>query len=177
MCPLRPPASGGTLLEAVCDGSHDDPNAKPSHLPPTLPHTPPAVTLKPALRPTTPACPPPPSHPQVRPRELEEVLRMEYRSKLLNPKWAEAMASQGSGGAFEISQRMTAMLGWGATVDFRCVCVGCRVKRFILALPSEHGWLLLPPLPLLVECRGGLGLLAGACAGTDAETDVDASHL
>lgn len=25
---------------------------------------------------------------------------------------------QGSGGAFEISQRMTAMLGWGATVDF-----------------------------------------------------------
>jgi magnesium chelatase subunit H len=25
----------------------------------------------------------------VRPRELEETLRMEYRSKLLNPKWAE----------------------------------------------------------------------------------------
>lgn len=25
---------------------------------------------------------------------------------------------QGSGGAFEISQRMTAMLGWGATTDF-----------------------------------------------------------
>ena len=29
------------------------------------------------------------------------------------------MAAQGSGGAFEISQRMTAMVGWGATVDFR----------------------------------------------------------
>ena len=29
------------------------------------------------------------------------------------------MAAQGSGGAFEISQRMTAMLGWGATVDFK----------------------------------------------------------
>lgn len=28
------------------------------------------------------------------------------------------MAEQGSGGAFEISQRMTAMLGWGATTDF-----------------------------------------------------------
>lgn len=55
----------------------------------------------------------------VRPRELEEVLRLEYRSKLLNPKWAEAMAAQGSGGAFEISQRMTAMVGWGATTDFR----------------------------------------------------------
>ena len=31
----------------------------------------------------------------------------------------QAMADQGSGGAFEISQRMTAMLGWGATTDFR----------------------------------------------------------
>ncbi len=34
-------------------------------------------------------------------------------------RWAEAMAAQGSGGAFEISQRMTAMVGWGATTDFR----------------------------------------------------------
>ncbi len=117
-----------------------------------------------------------------KPRELEEVLRLEYRSKLLNPKWAQAMAGevadrapakwhleyiqlkqrttrcffkrscavssaaphcslgcsllyctsvmagnrtarssadQGSGGAFEISQRMTAMIGWGATTDFK----------------------------------------------------------
>lgn len=52
------------------------------------------------------------------PRKLEELLRMEYRSKLLNPKWAEAMANQGSGGAYEISQRMTALIGWGGTVDF-----------------------------------------------------------
>lgn len=29
-----------------------------------------------------------------RPVELEGVLRMEYRSKLLNPKWAKAMANQ-----------------------------------------------------------------------------------
>lgn len=28
------------------------------------------------------------------------------------------MANQGSGGAFEISQRMTAMVGWGATANF-----------------------------------------------------------
>ena len=54
-----------------------------------------------------------------RPRELEDVLRLEYRSKLLNPKWAEAMAQQGSGGAFEISQRMTALVGWGGTVGFQ----------------------------------------------------------
>ncbi|MBX9252813.1 magnesium chelatase subunit H [Desmonostoc muscorum CCALA 125] len=52
------------------------------------------------------------------PRNLDDLLRMEYRSKLVNPKWAEAMANQGSGGAFEISQRMTALIGWGGTADF-----------------------------------------------------------
>lgn len=46
------------------------------------------------------------------------MLRLEYRSKLLNPKWAEAMANQGSGGAYEISQRMTAAVGWGGTAGF-----------------------------------------------------------
>jgi len=48
-------------------------------------------------------------------RDLEDVLRLEYRSKLLNPKWRDAMLSQGSGGAYEVSQRMTAMIGWSAT--------------------------------------------------------------
>jgi magnesium chelatase subunit H len=48
-------------------------------------------------------------------REVEDVLRLEYRSKLLNPKWTEAMLKQGSGGAYEISQRFTAMVGWAAT--------------------------------------------------------------
>ena len=32
---------------------------------------------------------------------------------------ANSSADQGSGGAFEISQRMTAMIGWGATTDFK----------------------------------------------------------
>ena len=53
------------------------------------------------------------------PRQLDDLLRMEYRTKLLNPKWAEAMANQGSGGAYEISQRMTALIGWGGTTDFK----------------------------------------------------------
>ncbi|BAQ64020.1 magnesium chelatase subunit H [Geminocystis sp. NIES-3709] len=52
------------------------------------------------------------------PRKLDQVLRMEYRTKLLNPKWAKAMADQGSGGAYEISQRMTALIGWGGVADF-----------------------------------------------------------
>jgi len=54
----------------------------------------------------------------VTPRDLDETLRLEYRTKLLNPRWAEAMADQGSGGAYEISQRMTALVGWGATSGF-----------------------------------------------------------
>jgi magnesium chelatase subunit H len=53
------------------------------------------------------------------PRKLEDLLRMEYRTKLLNPRWADAMAVQGSGGAYEISQRMTALIGWGGTADFQ----------------------------------------------------------
>ncbi len=53
------------------------------------------------------------------PRNLEDLLRIEYRTKLLNPKWAESMASQGSGGAYEISQRMTALIGWGGTANFQ----------------------------------------------------------
>jgi magnesium chelatase subunit H len=52
------------------------------------------------------------------PRNLEDLLRLEYRTKLLNPKWADAMANQGSGGVYEISQRMTALIGWGGTADF-----------------------------------------------------------
>ena len=53
------------------------------------------------------------------PRKLKDLLRMEYRTKLLNPKWAKAMADQGSGGAYEISQRMTALIGWGGTANFK----------------------------------------------------------
>lgn len=53
------------------------------------------------------------------PRKLEDLLRLEYRTKLLNPKWAEAMVAQGSGGAYEVSQRMTALIGWGGTAKFK----------------------------------------------------------
>jgi len=50
-------------------------------------------------------------------KDVEEVLRLEYRSKFLNPKWRDSMLKQGSGGAYEISQRMTAMIGWAATAQ------------------------------------------------------------
>jgi magnesium chelatase subunit H len=67
---------------------------------------------------------------EVKPRDLEETLRLEYRSKLLNPKWAEAMAAQGAGGAYEISGRMTAMIGWAATTDFAEQVRGLLVRLF-----------------------------------------------
>jgi len=56
---------------------------------------------------------------KVSPKEVDEVLRLEYRSKLLNPKWSESMLRQGAAGVYEISGRMTAVLGWAATVDFK----------------------------------------------------------
>lgn len=55
---------------------------------------------------------------QAKARDLNETLRLEYRSKLLNPKWADEMLKQGAGGAYEISGRMTAMIGWAGTTGF-----------------------------------------------------------
>ncbi len=46
--------------------------------------------------------------------DVEAVLRTEYRTKLLNPKWYEGMLKSGNSGAAEISNRMTYMLGWDA---------------------------------------------------------------
>ncbi len=51
-------------------------------------------------------------------KDLDDVLRMELRTRLLNPKWASKMLENGSGGAFEVSSRMTALIGWGGTAEF-----------------------------------------------------------
>ena len=69
------------------------------------------------------------------------------------------MADQGSGGAFEISQRMTAMVGWGATSGFQEVRgVGTVQQAARAGLPVERGreagaaahlQLKAPPLPSL----------------------------
>jgi cobalamin biosynthesis Mg chelatase CobN len=57
------------------------------------------------------------THPSKRCRRGASTRVHVYRSKLLNPKWRDAMLAQGSGGAYEISQRMTAMIGWSATAQ------------------------------------------------------------
>ncbi len=46
--------------------------------------------------------------------DLDKVLRMEYRAKLLNPRWYEGMLQHGHSGAAEIGNRFTYMLGWDA---------------------------------------------------------------
>jgi magnesium chelatase subunit H len=47
--------------------------------------------------------------------DVGKALKIEYRTKLLNPKWYEGMMSHGTSGAAEISNRFTYMLGWDAT--------------------------------------------------------------
>ena len=46
-----------------------------------------------------------------------ELLRLEARSKILNPRWYEGMLAHGFAGAAEIGQRSTYLLGWSATSD------------------------------------------------------------
>jgi magnesium chelatase subunit H len=46
--------------------------------------------------------------------DVDTVLRVEYRTKLLNPRWYEGMLKHGHSGATEISNRFTYMLGWDA---------------------------------------------------------------
>ncbi|HWQ26930.1 MAG TPA: magnesium chelatase subunit H [Chlorobaculum sp.] len=46
--------------------------------------------------------------------DAAKALKVEFRTKLLNPKWFEGMIAQGHSGATEISNRFTYMLGWDA---------------------------------------------------------------
>jgi magnesium chelatase subunit H len=46
--------------------------------------------------------------------DADKALKVEFRTKLLNPKWFDTMLEQGHSGAAEISNRFTYMLGWDA---------------------------------------------------------------
>ncbi len=48
-------------------------------------------------------------------RTLEEMVRLESRTKLLNPKWYEGMLRYGYEGVREIETRVTNTFGWSAT--------------------------------------------------------------
>merc|ERR1712118_650101 len=48
-------------------------------------------------------------------RTLSETVRLDARTKLLNPEWYEGMLSSGYEGAREIQKRLTNTFGWSAT--------------------------------------------------------------
>jgi magnesium chelatase subunit H len=48
---------------------------------------------------------------------LEQMVRMESRAKLLNPKWFEAMLNHGYEGVHEIEARVSNTYGWSATAN------------------------------------------------------------
>lgn len=55
--------------------------------------------------------------PQTKIRSLEETVRLESRSKMLNPKWYEGMLEHGFRGVAEIENHLTNTFGWSATAD------------------------------------------------------------
>ena len=50
-------------------------------------------------------------------RSLSETVRLDARTKMLNPKWYEGMLSNGYEGVREISNRLVNTMGWSATAD------------------------------------------------------------
>merc|ERR1712159_596819 len=48
-------------------------------------------------------------------RSLSETIRLDSRTKLLNPKWYEGMLKSGYEGVREIQKRLNNTLGWSAT--------------------------------------------------------------
>jgi magnesium chelatase subunit H len=55
--------------------------------------------------------------PAVKVRSLEETIRLEARTKVLNPKWHEGMLRHGFSGVAEIEHQVTNTFGWSATAD------------------------------------------------------------
>jgi magnesium chelatase subunit H len=55
--------------------------------------------------------------PQTKIRSLEEAVRLETRTKTLNPKWYEGMLKHGFRGVAEIENHVANTFGWSATVD------------------------------------------------------------
>ena len=50
-------------------------------------------------------------------RTLEETVRLETRTKTLNPKWFEGMLRHGFSGVAEIEHHVSNTFGWSATAD------------------------------------------------------------
>jgi len=48
-------------------------------------------------------------------RTLSETMRLDARTKLLNPKWYEGMLAHGYEGSRELAKRLVNTMGWSAT--------------------------------------------------------------
>ncbi|MEM1080899.1 MAG: cobaltochelatase subunit CobN, partial [Pseudomonadota bacterium] len=48
---------------------------------------------------------------------LDQMVRLETRAKLLNPKWHDSMMAHGYEGVREIEHRVSNTYGWSATAD------------------------------------------------------------
>ncbi|HEY7915310.1 MAG TPA: cobaltochelatase subunit CobN [Blastocatellia bacterium] len=55
--------------------------------------------------------------PALKIRTLEETVKLETRTKTLNPKWYEGMLKHGFSGVAEIEHHVTNTFGWSATAD------------------------------------------------------------
>jgi len=55
--------------------------------------------------------------PQTRIRSLAETVRLETRTKTLNPRWYEGMLKHGFRGVAEIENHVANTFGWSATAD------------------------------------------------------------
>ena len=55
--------------------------------------------------------------PQTKIRSLEETVRLETRTKTLNPRWYEGMLKHGFRGVAEIENHVANTFGWSATAD------------------------------------------------------------
>lgn len=55
--------------------------------------------------------------PNAKVRTLEETIKLETRTKALNPKWYEGMLKHGFSGVAEIEHQVTNTFGWSATAD------------------------------------------------------------
>jgi cobalamin biosynthesis Mg chelatase CobN len=68
-------------------------------------------------------------------RTLSETVRLDTRTKLLNPKWYEGMLASGYEGAREIQKRLNNTLGWSATAG----CVALTSSRHVRHILTRLG--------------------------------------
>ena len=73
--------------------------------------------------------------PQTRVRSLEETVRLESRSKTLNPKWYEGMLKHGFRGVAEIENHVANTFGWSATADAVDPWIYTEISRTFLMDP------------------------------------------